>query len=162
MFKNGQIVLRHFFSKIQITNLLSLWRQEKLTIDRMTKLIVALALKKQYEKTKKMSVHVETIGLQKDSVRRALKYIIPCIGKDLHGIELRLVTVWTHLSDDNMDSQISSNIKTHEIGSFNNIYNLMTIGSEIALSKLIMDFRIEDGEIFAITMARNMKNIMEV
>ena len=31
---------------------------------------------------------------------------------------------------------------------FNNVYNLLSPGSEITLRKMIMDIKVEDGEIF--------------
>ena len=80
-----------------------------------------------------MLVHAKTIGLQKDSVRRSLKHVLPRIEKDIHIIQLRLVPILSYLTDDNMAfrlkqvavrySQISSNIKTYEIDSSNNIDN---------------------------------------
>ena len=119
-----------------------------------------------------MTVHVETVGLQKNSVRWALKYVLPHIDKDRRFIELSLVPALKCLTDDNMDarlkqvankhSQISGNIKTHAWHRFNNIDNPTTPGSEINLWKLIMDIRAEDGERFAITMTHNWKNVIEL
>ena len=54
-----------------------------------------------------MAVHVETISLQKDSVRRVLKSILPRIDQYLHGIELRLIPVSTYLTDDNMSTHLN-------------------------------------------------------
>ena len=38
-----------------------------------------------------MELHIETIDLHKDVVRKAHNYILPRIDKDLHSIELLLV-----------------------------------------------------------------------
>ena len=53
-----------------------------------------------------MAVHVETIGLQKDSVRIALKSMLQRIDKDMCVIELLLVPVLTYLTYDNMASRL--------------------------------------------------------
>ena len=53
-------------------------------------------------KQNNMVVHVETIVLQKDLVRRALKSILPRIKKNLYDIEVRFVPILTYLIDDNM------------------------------------------------------------
>ena len=42
-----------------------------------------------------MAMHVETIGPQQNSVRRALKIMLPKLDKDLYRIELRLVQILT-------------------------------------------------------------------
>ena len=47
-----------------------------------------------------MAIHVETIGPQKDSVRRALTTILPKLDKDLYRFELRLVPVLTYKTDE--------------------------------------------------------------
>ena len=93
------------------------------------------------------------------------------IDKDVHSIELRLVSVLTYLADDNMatclkqvsnkHSQISSNIKECEIDSFNDVDNTITPVSELTLRKLIMEIRTEDGEMFVTTMTLNWKNFMK-
>ena len=57
---------------------------------------------------------------------------------------------------------VSSNIKTHEICSFNNIENTITPGSELALLKLIIGIREKDGRRFAVTITRNWNNLMEL
>ena len=57
-------------------------------------------------KPKSMEVRAETIGLQKDSVRRSLKSILLCIDKDLHGIELRLFPILSYFTDDNVASRL--------------------------------------------------------
>ena len=53
-----------------------------------------------------MAAHVKTIGIQKDVVRRKLKSIIPRIEKNLNGIELRLVLIFTYLKDENIASHL--------------------------------------------------------
>ena len=116
-------------------------------------------------------VNAETIGLQKYSVRLALKLILPRIDKKNLEIEIRLVPVLTHFTDENMDtrlkqvsikhSHVYSNIKTYEIDSFKTIDNAMNPSSEIALWKLIMEIGSKDGERFPVTMTRNWKNVME-
>ena len=45
-----------------------------------------------------MAVNVETIEFQKDSVRIALKSMLPLIDKDMHDIELRLAPVLNYLT----------------------------------------------------------------
>ena len=64
------------------------------------KLTIVLVLKSWQESTKNMAANFETIGLQKYSVRRVLKYMLPLIDKDTCGIELRLVTILTYITDD--------------------------------------------------------------
>ena len=60
----------------------------------------------------KKTAHVETIGLQKDSVRRALEHILPRIDKHAHGIELHLVLNLTYLRYKNMSSCLKKNQQT--------------------------------------------------
>ena len=112
-----------------------------------------------------MSVHVEAIGPQQCSLRRALKIMLPKLDKDLYKIELRLVQILSYKTDENMTarlkqiaikySQISSNVKTYEIEGINNIDNPISPGSELTLRKIIMDIKTEDGERFSITITRN-------
>ena len=88
-----------------------------------------------------MMVHVETICPQQDSVRRVLKIILLQLNKYLYGIELRLVPILSCKTDENIGarlkhvaikhSQVSSNIKTHEIEGINNIDNDICPGSEL-------------------------------
>ena len=62
-----------------------------------------------------MAIHIETIGPQKVSVRKDLKYILPKIDKNRYGIELRLVPILTLKTDDNMTIRLKkqqSNIVT--------------------------------------------------
>ena len=102
-------------------------------------------------KQKNMAVHVETIGLHKYAIRRALKSIFHRIGKDLHGIELRVFPMMTYLTDDIMNYRlkqvaikpipISSNIKTYEIDSFNSTDNTLSPVSDLTLRKLIIDIK---------------------
>ena len=89
--------------------------------------------------------------------------ILPRIDKDLHGIGL--VPSLSYLTDDNMNSplkqlvvkhiQISSNVKTHETDSFNNVDNQLPDSSGLTLRKLIMDIKAEERERFVVTMIRN-------
>ena len=54
-----------------------------------------------------MSVHVEIIGLQQDSISRALKRILRRVYKDLHGINLRIVPMLTHKTDEIMIDRLN-------------------------------------------------------
>ena len=57
-------------------------------------------------KPKNMAVHVETISLQHDSVRRALKITPHQLDKDLHSIGLRLVPMLSCKTDENMEARL--------------------------------------------------------
>ena len=80
-----------------------------------------------------MTVHVETIGLQKNKVRMSLECILPRISKDHHSAIIRLFPILTYLVDINMTTrlkqvaikhiQISSKIKAYEMGSHHNFDN---------------------------------------
>ena len=50
-------------------------------------------------KPKNIAVHVETIGLQKDTVRRALTSILLRTDRDLNGTYLQLVPILFSLTD---------------------------------------------------------------
>ena len=123
-------------------------------------------------KPKNMAVHVENIGPQQDSVRRVLKIILPQFYKDLYGIERRLVPILSCKKDKNMaarlkhiaikHSQMSSNIKTHEIKGINSIDNPIFPGSELILRKIIIDIKTEYGERLAITITRNWRGALEM
>ena len=122
-------------------------------------------------KPKNMVVHSEDIGLQKDVVKRELKSILLRIEKDLHGIYLLLALILSCLTDENMNyhlkqvafkhSQISSNIKTHDLGSFNNVDNPLSDDSRLTLRKIIMDIKEEDGERCAVAITCNWRKVME-
>ena len=124
------------------------------------------------KKPKNMTVHVETISPRQDSVRRVLKIILAQIDKDLHSIELCLVSILSCKTDETMTSSlkqlvikhshISSYIKTYEIEGINKIDNHIFPGSELTLKKLIMDIKTEDGERFAITFIRNWRVELEL
>ena len=59
-------------------------------------------------------------------------------------------------------SHVSRNIKTHEIKSINNIDNTLTPGSDCSPWKLVIDIKAQDGERFAIAIARNWKIKLEL
>ena len=70
--------------------------------------------------TKNTEVHAESIGLQKDSTRRALQISLPHIDKYFHGIELHLVPDLTRLADENMTSHLKEVVIKHIHISSNN------------------------------------------
>ena len=121
-------------------------------------------------KPKIMAVHLETIDLQKEVFSKSLKSIFLHIDKDLHRIELWLVPIWSYLKDKNMASRlkkaavkhihISSNMKTHELDSFNNTYNVLSDVSSSRLRKLIMNVKAEEGQIFSVTMPRHWRHFI--
>ena len=110
-----------------------------------------------WTKSENMTVHARTVGLQKDVVKIALKYILTRTCKDIDEIYLQLVIILSYLTDENMDSrlkqvavkwsQIRSNIKTHELDSFNNIDNQLSYNSSLTLRNFIMDVKAEDREL---------------
>ena len=53
-----------------------------------------------------MTVHARTVGLQKDVVKIALKYILTRTCKDIDEIYLQLVIILSYLTDENMDSRL--------------------------------------------------------
>ena len=60
-----------------------------------------------FPETKKMHVHIKTIGLQQGSISRALKRILRRVNKDLHDINLRIVPILTHKTDENMTDHLN-------------------------------------------------------
>ena len=59
-------------------------------------------------------------------------------------------------------SQISINIKAHEIEDINSVDDSISSGSKLTLSKLIMDLKTEDYERFAIAITRNLNGALEI
>ena len=58
--------------------------------------------------------------------------------------------------------KISIIIKTYEIDVFNNMYNSLSPGSELASKKLMMNIKSDGSERFTVTIARDWKNSMEL
>ena len=64
-----------------------------------------------------MAAHVETIEFQKDPVRRVLKSMLLHIDKDMHGIEIRVVSVLPYLIDENMAARLKKLAKKNTVKS---------------------------------------------
>ena len=121
---------------------------------------------------KNMAMNVETISPQQNAVRRSLKIILPKLEKDLYDIELHLVPILTYKTDENMaarlkhisikHSQISRNIKTHEIEGVNNIDHPISPDSKLTLMKLIIDLKTEESEKFAIAITHSWNGALEL
>ena len=103
----------------------------------------------------KTAVHVETIGLQKDKFKKALKHVLPRADKHLHGIEPRFVQTITYLAHDNMVSRLKQvvvkcihicrNIKQHELKNCYSIYSPLQDHPDFTLRELIMKLTENDG-----------------
>ena len=96
-------------------------------------------------------MRTEPIGIQKDSFKRELKYIISRSEKYLHDIELLLIPGLTRKTDDVKDNRlkqavinhirISSNIKEFETEGIGDVDNPLTPGWDITLCKLIIEIK---------------------
>ena len=70
-----------------------------------------------WNKQKNMAAHVEAIEFQKDPVRRVLKSMLLHIDKDMHGIEIRVVSVLPYLIDENMAARLKKLAKKNTVKS---------------------------------------------
>ena len=63
---------------------------------------------------KKMDIHIETIGPQKDSVRRGLTNILPKLDKHLCGLELHFIPVLSYKTDNNLTHHLRNVAVKHD------------------------------------------------